>query len=131
MNFELLGDLLVVTIPIVTTGATYALAAFGLYLTNKYHHNKLTQALMILDQIVIDVVKELNQTIVLELKKANIDNKLTPDEIAQIRGKAVEMVISRLGSGIVQILLKYFGGLTEFVITKVEAAVYDLKNNKK
>ncbi len=127
MNLDVVSDLLVVTLPIITAGATYALGAFGIYLTNKYRNNKLMQAVALLDQVVIEVVKELNQTLVSELKKAKADGKLTPDEVAQIRSKAVEMVISRLGSGIVEILLKYFGSLTELVVTKIEAAVYDLK----
>jgi hypothetical protein len=131
MTSEAVADILIAGLPLVTAGTVYILTAAGVYLTAKYRDNKIAQALAVLDQIVIDVVKELNQTVVGDLKKARSDGKLTPDEAAQIKSKAVDLVMKRIGAGIPRILQKVFGSLLALISTKVEATVYDLKQNRK
>ncbi len=124
---ESIADLLIYGLPLVTAGSVYALTAASLFLTVRYRNSRLAQALVILDEAVISVVKELNQTVVDDLKKARADGKLTPDEAKQIKSKAVELVLTRLGSKVPRLLQKRFGSLFNLVGTKVEATVYDLK----
>ncbi len=131
MTSEAVADILITGLPVVTAGTAYILTAAGIYLTSKYRGNRIAQALAVLDQIVIDVVKELNQTVVEDLKKARSDGKLTADEAAQIKSKAADLIMKRIGAGIPRMLQKVFGSLLALISTKIEAAVYDLKQNRK
>lgn len=130
MTPESIADLLIVGLPLVTAGSVYALTATALYLTTRYRDNRLAQALVVLDEVVISVVKELNQTMVDDLKKARADGKLTPEEAEQIKKQAVDLVMNRLGAGIPQVLQKTFGPLLALVSTKIEATLYDLKKSR-
>ncbi len=130
MTPESIADLLIYGLPLVTAGSVYALTAASLFLTVRYRNSRLAQALVVLDEAVISVVKELNQTVVEDLKKARADGKLTPDEAQQIKSKAVELVLTRLGSKVPRLLQKGFGSLFNLVATKIEATVYDLKRGE-
>ncbi|HEX7714774.1 MAG TPA: hypothetical protein VF531_12235 [Bacillota bacterium] len=131
MSPEMAGDLLIYSLPLLTTGATVALTATGLYLGSKLHNKRLAQAVMLLDQIVIDVVKELNQTVVADLKKARADGKLTPDEAAQIKSKAIELIVSRLGLDLIRVIERSLGSVLLIIATKIEATVFDCKRSAK
>jgi hypothetical protein len=80
--------------------------------------------------VVIDVVKELNQTVVEELKAAKMDGKLTKDEAKQIKNKAVELVLKRLGIDMIKIIQTSLGSITDLLSTKIEAAVFDHKKSQ-
>jgi hypothetical protein len=128
MSQHVIGEVLVVSLPLVATGTVFALTAAGVYLSIKYKNNKLVHGLLILDHLVIDVVKELNQTVVEDLKHANADGKLTSDEAEQIKNKAIDLVMKRMGSGMISVLGSAFGSVFDLVSTKVEATIFDLKN---
>ena len=128
MSHHVIGEVLVVSLPVVAAGTVFALTAAGVYLSTKYKNNKLIHGLLILDHLAIDVVKELNQTVVADLKRANADGKLTPDEAEQIKHKAIDLVMKRMGSGIISVLGSAFGSVFDLVSTKVEAKIFDLKN---
>jgi hypothetical protein len=130
MTPEMVGDILVYTLPLMTTGITVVLTMAGIYLNRKYQNSKLSQALLIVDQVVIDVVKELNQTVVEELKAAKVDGKLSKDEAEQIRNKAVDLILKRLGSDMIKIIQTSMGPVTDVVITKIEAAIFDHKKSQ-
>ena len=127
MTPEMVGDILVYTLPFMTTGITVVLTMAGIYLNRTYQNSKLSQALFILDRVVIDIVKELNQTVVEELKAARTDGKLTRDEAEQIRNKAIDLVLKRLGGDMIKIIQTSLGPITDVVITKIEAAIFDYK----
>jgi len=124
----LIGDFLIFTLPLITAGVVYALTAAGIYLSNKYRNNQLVQALLILNQLVMDVVKELNQSVVEDLKAARADGKLTADEAKQIKDKAIDLILSRLDSGFIRVIQGVFGSVYPVVSTKIEAAIFDLKH---
>jgi hypothetical protein len=128
---EIIGDMAIYTLPFITTGITVVLTMAGLYLHRNYQNSKLIQALLILDQIVIDVVRELNQTVVDELKAAKADGKLTRDEAEQIKHKAIEMILNRVGGDMLKTIQIYMGPITSLLVTKIEAAVFDAKRGKK
>jgi hypothetical protein len=131
MNPETINELLVTALPLATAGTAYVLTMAGIYLTNRYRNNKLVQTLVLLDQVVIDVVKELNQTVVAELKKARADGKLTPDEAVQIKNKAIDLILAHIGVNLIKQLQRHFGPIVMFLGTKIEAAIYDCKKPAK
>jgi hypothetical protein len=131
MNPEIASELFVSSLPFLTAGAAYILTIAGIFLSSRYHNNKLAQALILLDKIVIDVVKELNQTTVAELKKAKADGKLTRDEAEQIKHKAINLILTRLGIGIIRELQRTLGPVVTLIGTKIEAAVHDCKKSVK
>lgn len=124
-----LEEIAIYSVPFLTTGVTIILSMAGLYLHRNYQTSKLTQALIILDQIAIDVVQELNQTVVNDLKAAKADGKLTRDEAEQIKHKAIELVLKKMGGDILKTLQAYMGPITNILTTKIEAAVFDAKRN--
>jgi sorbitol-specific phosphotransferase system component IIBC len=124
---EAVVDIIAYSLPLLTTGITAVLTMAGFYLNRKYQNSKLTQALFIVNQIVIDVVKELNQTVVDELKAARMDGKLTRDEADQIKHKAIEMTLQRLGMDLLKTIQSSMGPITDLLATKIEAAVFDHK----
>lgn len=124
----LIGDFLIFTLPLVTAVLVYALTAAGIYLSNKYRNNKLIQTLLILNQLVMDVVKELNQSVVEDLKAARADGKLTVDEAKQIKDKAVDLILSRLDNDFIRVIQGSFGSIYQVISTKIEAAIFDLKH---
>ena len=127
MNPEITTELLVSSLPFLTAAGVYVLTAAGLFLSSRYRNDKLAKALILLDKIVIDVVRELNQTTVAELKKARADGKLTRDEAEQIKHKAIDLILTRLGIHLIRELERNIGPLVVLIGTKIEAAVHDCK----
>lgn len=124
-------EILLLSIPFITGGTIYALTIAGLYLNTKYHNNKLAQALLVLDRVALEVVKELNQTVVEGLKKAKADGKLTHDEAVQIKSQAVALILDRLEINLIKALQRSFGSVISLIITKIEAAVFNCKKQVK
>lgn len=131
MNPGIATALLVSSLPFLTAATAYILTIAGIFLSSRYRNNKLVQALILLDKIVIDVVKELNQTSVAELKKAKADGKLTRDEAEQIKQKAIDLILNRLGINLIRELQRYIGPVITLIGTKIEAAVHDCKRTSK
>ncbi len=128
---EAFEEIALYSVPFVSTGITILLSMAGLYLHRNYQTSKLTQALIIVDQIVIDVVQELNQTVVDDLKAAKADGKLTRDEAEQIKHKAIELVLKKMGGDILKTLQAYMGPITNLLASKIEAAIFDAKRSKR
>ena len=131
MVAELADEIFLLSLPFITGGTVYALTIAGLYLNAKYQNNKLTRALLVLDQVAIEVVKELNQTVVEGLKKAKADGKLTHDEAEQIKSQAVHLIMERLGIDLMKELQRSFGPVVSLIGAKIEAAVFDCKRSIK
>lgn len=126
MGLNFLGELIIFLLPLVSLGATFTLIAAGIYFRQLYQENKFFLALVVVDTIVLDVVKELNQTVVNDLKRAKADGKLSPEEAAEIKDKALHLIVDRLGGSYFKIIQKAFGSVWILISTKVEAALYDL-----
>ena len=118
---------LTVVISLLTAFILWALGQAARYLATRRKESLLATALLCLNQVVADVVKELNQTVVAELKAKSADGKLTPDEAVQIRNKAVEMVLLRLKSETLKIVGEALGPIVSVITSKIEAAVWDSK----
>jgi len=118
-------NLLIGVIPLVTAGALFVLGLGAKYLAERRKQSLLMAALFALDGIVADVVKELNQTVVADLKAQSADGKLTPEEAVQIKNKAIDLILARLKAGTIQILQAMFGSIVDLIGSKIEAAVWD------
>lgn len=83
--------------------------------------------LLRLNDIVADVVGELAQTMVGDLKAETADGKLTPADITRLRTRALNRVIDFLGVDGNRIAERVFKtdsqGLVRIIETKIEAAV--------
>lgn len=89
-------------------------------------------ALVRLDYAVINAVKEVEQTTVEEMRKANADGKITKDEVHRIKAAALASAKSYLGKKGLDELLKVLGIGSEAEVNRVignriESAVHDLK----
>ncbi|NLG84197.1 MAG: hypothetical protein GX493_06240, partial [Firmicutes bacterium] len=82
--YQILVQILTVVIPLIAALLLWVLGQGARYLAARRKESLLAAALFSLNQVVADVVKELNQTVVAELKAKSADGKLTPDEAVQI-----------------------------------------------
>lgn len=84
-----------------------------------------------LDDAVITAVKDLQQTVVAEIKAATTDGKISEAEKQRIKDAAVANVKSYLGTKGIRVLAEVLGlsggALDSFLGSKVEAAVHDLR----
>jgi hypothetical protein len=85
------------------------------------------------DDAVFTAVKDLQQTVVEQIKAASADGKITDDEKKQIKEKALAAVKSHLGTkGLAEAasVLGLGGGALEGLLSsKVESAVHDLRRS--
>ena len=83
-----------------------------------------------IQNIVLKVVKYLNQTVVDKLKESSEDGKLTPEQANNVREKALHMIYALLGDDRVQELIdknETIEGLTEFLYVLIENSVIEAK----
>lgn len=128
----ILPKLLEAALPLLTVVLGWASVELSKFIRAKTKNEALAGALTRLNDVVFTVVKALNQTVVDELRKANADGKVTKEEVAGIKAKALEQVKSHIGpKGIDELLfvlgLKDEAALDKLVSDKVEAAVGDVK----
>ena len=76
------------------------------------------------------VVKELNQTIVNDLKEKAEDGKLSGDDIIEIKTLAIEKLNGLISDESKAILSNVVGDFTNYLSTVIEAKVDDVKNGK-
>ena len=83
-----------------------------------------------IQNIVLKVVKYLNQTVVDKLKESSEDGKLTPEQANNVREEALQMIYELLGDDRVQELInknETIEGLTEFLYVLIENSVIEAK----
>lgn len=83
-----------------------------------------------IQNIVLKVVKYLNQTVVDKLKESSEDGKLTPEQANNVREEALQMIYALLGDDRVQELIdknETIEGLTEFLYVLIENSVIEAK----
>jgi hypothetical protein len=94
-------------------------------------NESLKGVLVRLDDAVFTAVKDLQQSVVEQIKAANADGKITDDEKKQIKERALASVKANLGTkGLAEVarVLGLDGGALEGLLaSKVEAAVHDLR----
>lgn len=120
-----------VTSPVLLVALAWAAAKLAALTRSKVANEYLRGALVRLDDAVFTAVKELQQTVVAEVKAASADGKIDDAERRLIKDAAVANVKSYVGPkglGVLAQVLGLSGGtLEQFLGSRVEAAVHDLR----
>jgi hypothetical protein len=120
-----------VVAPVLMAALTWAAAKLAALIRSKVDNEYLRGALVRLDDAVFTAVKELQQTVVAEVKAASADGKIDDAERTRIKDVAIANVKSYLGPkglGVLAELLGLSGGtLEQFLGSRIEAAVHDLR----
>ena len=120
-----------VVAPVFMAALTWAAAKLATLIRSKVDNEYLRGALVRLDDAVFTAVKELQQTVVAEVKAASADGKIDDAERTRIKDAAIANVKSYLGAkglGVLAELLGLSGGtLEQFLGSRIEAAVHDLR----
>ena len=115
----------------IAVGIAFALVSWGLGILTKLINSKiknetvagyLTEA----DNIALESVKMTYQTYVQSLKE---QGKFDVEAQKIALGKAKDMLLGSLSSSAALYFKNLFGDLTEWATNKIEAKLYDLKNN--
>jgi len=113
----------------VGTALTWALAKVAKLVHAKAHNEAVDGVLARINDAVVAVVKELQQTLVADLKAEK--GSLAPEDIALIHDHAMGKIRSFWGSqgltGVMKVLGVDESALTSLLSSKIEAAVHDLK----
>lgn len=128
---EVLFMALQATAPVLVAAATVAAAKLASYIGHKVQNEYLRGALTRLDDAVLVAVKELQQTVVAELKAAAENDKLDETARKRVKDAALANVKSYVGPKGLRVLADVLGlsneMLDQFVRSRVEAAVHDVR----
>ena len=117
--------------PLLAGAITWALAKLASHIQASIQNQYLQGVLLRLDHAVVTVVKDLEQTVVDQIKAASVDGKITADERRRIKRAALDLVKSYLGAKGLRVLgdvLGLSGGaLDDFLGSRIEATVHDLR----
>lgn len=117
--------------PVLLAALTWAAAKLAQFIRAKVQNEYLKGVLVRLDDAVFTAVKDLQQSVVEQIKAASADGKITDEEKKQIKDRALASVKSHLGTkGLAEVakVLGLEGGALEGLLSsKVEAAVHDLR----
>jgi hypothetical protein len=132
MDFtELALSALQILSPVLLAGLTWLAARVAALIRVRIESEYLRGALIRLDDAILTATKELQQTVVAEVKAAAADGKITPAERERIKRTAVTNAKSHLGprgiAEIARVLGLPNGALDDLIGSKVEAAVHDLR----
>jgi hypothetical protein len=119
--------------PILLAALTWAAAKLAQLIRAKVQNEYLKGVLVRLDDAVFTAVKDIEQSVVEQIKEASADGKITDDEKKRIKEKALASVKSHLGTKglaeVARILGLDGGALDGLLSSKVEAAVHDLRRS--
>jgi hypothetical protein len=132
MDTEGIGlKILEILSPVLLAALTWAAAKLAQLIRVKVRSEYLRQVLVRVDEAVYTAVKDVQQSVVEEIKAASADGKITDEEKKRIKERAITSVRSHLGpKGITEIgtiLGLDAGALEGFLSSKVEAAVHDIR----
>lgn len=132
MDFSEIGlNILQILSPFLVAALTWAAARLASYINSKIKNEYLRGVLVRLDEAVVTVVKDLQQTVVEEIKASNIDGKIPDAEKRRIKETALANLKSYLGAKGIKMLAQVLGfngcSLDGFLSSKIESAVHDLK----
>jgi len=130
-----LADLLMmaaqVLSPLLVAALAWAAAKAAELIRSKVANEYLRGTLVRLDNAVLTAVKELQQTVVAEVKAASADGKIDDVERQRIKDAALANVKSYLGPKGLAVLAELLGlsgdTLERYLGSRIEAAVHDLR----
>lgn len=117
--------------PVLVAGLTWLAARLAALIRVRVANEYLRGVLLRLGDATLTATKELQQTVVDEIKAASADGKISADERRRIKAAAIANVKSHLGpKGVAEfgrILGLADSALDALIAAKVEAAVHDLR----
>lgn len=87
----------------------------------------LGEAYSILEKVIEKVVRRMQQTVVVSLKEASKDGKLTPEEIKALKQQAYDEVLRTLSPEYANYLKQNLGSFEDYVDASIESQVLKLK----
>lgn len=97
------------------------------YLRERVKDTVFARAFGVLETTIDTIVKDLQNTLAEDFKNAAADGKLTREELNIIKDKAVALVMAQVPVTLQRILEAYLGPLTQYVASRIEARMYELK----
>lgn len=133
MDADLAFKLIEVLSPVLMAALTWVAAKVAQLISAKVKNEWVRGVLARLDDAVLNAVREVEQSVVAEIKAARADGKLTADERARVKAQAIESIRSHLGvkglGELGRVLGLEDGCLEKLLSTRVEAAVHDLRRS--
>ena len=133
MDADLGLKLVEVLSPVLLAALTWVAAKVAQLITAKVKHEWLREVLIRLDDAVLNAVREVQQAVVNEIKAARADGKLTAEERARVKDRAIESIRSHLGmkglAELTEVLGLEDGSVDKVLSSRVEAAVHDLRRS--
>lgn len=133
MDSDLGLKLVEILSPVLLAALTWVAARVAQLISAKVKHEWLRGVLLRLDDAVLNATREVQQAVVNEIKAGRADGRLTAEERAQVKARAVESIRSHLGvKGLAELgrVLGLDNGCVEKLLsTRVEAAVHDLRRS--
>lgn len=133
MEADLGFKLIEVLSPVLMAALTWVAAKVAQLISAKVKNEWVRGVIARLDDAVLNAVREVEQSVVDEIKAARADGKLTAAERARVKAQAIDSIRSHLGlkglGELARVLGLEDGCLDKLLSTRVEAAVHDLRRS--
>lgn len=117
--------------PMLVAALTWASTKLTGFIKARVNNEYLRGILVRLDDAVVTVVKDLQQTVINEVKAVSADGKITMADKKRIKDLAVANVKSYLGDNGRRVMSDVLGlsdsAVNGFISSKIESAVHDLR----
>lgn len=121
--------------PVLLGAVTWVAARLGQWINARVRNEYLRGVLVRLDDAVLGVVREVHQVTVDALKGATVDGRLPPAARDSVKQAALNAIKSHLGTRGLTEAARVLGlsaeGVDRLIGTKIEAAVHDLKTQRR
>lgn len=130
MSTETLETIVTIVQPIFVLLLSYVAAQVAAWIKARVANTRYQVALNRLTEIVITTVHELEQTTVEGLKEASTDGKLSAEEKADLKRRALNVVLDHIGdlSKLAEDLGVTRDSIVTFIEAKIEAEVHRLRS---
>lgn len=111
-----------------------AIGILGAYVLNKINKNKNLENIAEATAQVIgasqETVRRLQQTLVDEWKENAMDGKLTPEQIAELKEKTLQITLETLAQPVLELLLSAKVDISSLITNAAEAYINEMKENE-
>lgn len=118
--------------PVFLAAVTWAAAKLAQLIRAKVQNEYLSGVLLRIDEAVFTAVKDMQKSVVDQLKAASADGKISCEEQKQIKEQAIATARAHLGKNGRAAVSKVLGmsgaAIENLLASKVEAAVHDLRH---
>ena len=133
MDADLGLKLVEILSPVLVAALTWVAARVAQLISAKVKHEWVRGVLLRLDDAILHSVREVQQAVVNEIKAGRADGKMTVEERARVKARAIESIRSHLGvkglAELARVLGLENGSVEKLLSTRVEAAVHDLRRS--